>query len=319
MVEGGPTFVSEMVDLGGGVEFCIHQWNRELTDPEAIIVIYHGFLAHGLYPTVRYAAELLVSASPSSWKVISADFRGHGRTPEGLRGYLPDRTVLVQDAKNIAEYAMASSSNKDKEGRRRPKLFLLGSSMGGALALQVAQTFAPYDQIAGVILLAPMLKLEVDPWKQVLLSGLAWIIPTWKIIPSSSTDPGLQYRDESKRKECELDPYQKSTTTTTNQEHDDNNHDNNSKSIHVGSAWTCVSLAEHTATLFPHVQVAFFLAVAEEDVVVNNQGSFDLYQQSPSSDKTLQKYPALHGLLCEPSPLFDTIAKDITDWIRKRC
>jgi hypothetical protein len=56
-----------------------------------------------------------------------------------------------------------------------------------------------------------------------------------------------------------------------------------------------------------------------EDCVVNNEGDFKLYEQSPSTtDKTMKRYAALHGLLCEPSPLVDTIQNDILEWIRAR-
>ena len=40
------------------------------------------------------------------------------------------------------------------------KLFLVGSSMGGAIALLVAQRLQ--EQVTGVVLLAPMLKLNVS-------------------------------------------------------------------------------------------------------------------------------------------------------------
>jgi len=40
---------------------------------------------------------------------------------------------------------------------------------------------------------------------------------------------------------------------------------------------------------------------------------------SPSKDKTLKSYPALHGLLCEPAPLLGIIEDDLIQWLVKRC
>jgi hypothetical protein len=41
-------------------------------------------------------------------------------------------------------------------------------------------------------------------------------------------------------------------------------------------------------------------------------------EKAASSDKTMKRYPALHGLLCEPSPLVDTIESEIIEWMESR-
>jgi alpha-beta hydrolase superfamily lysophospholipase len=275
--------LSEKVKLGD-TELCFHFWNKT-NSPGSVVIIYHGFGAHGLYPTVRYAAELLAGASCT---VLAADMRGHGQSP-GLEGFIPSVDTLLDDACQVADYALTEFKPK--------KLFLLGSSMGGTIALQVAQRRP--ENIAGVLLLAPMLKLSVSSVEQTLLSCLATVVPEWKIIPSSSTNAEMQYRDEAKRQECENDRFT-----------------SKSKTIRVGSAYCCVFLAKSVD--FSKVEVPIFIGVADEDVVVDKQGSLDLFDQAPSTDKTIKRYAALHGLLCEPSPLFDEIAKNILDWIHDR-
>jgi acylglycerol lipase len=274
-------------------DFCVHVWKPDpgKDEPLAVVVIYHGFLAHGRYPTVLYAAECL---SLAGFMVVSADFRGHGKSP-GLRGCLPSREILIQDAMAIADYARGLAA-ADKA-----KCFLLGSSMGGTVALTVAQQMT--DKIAGVVLLAPMLKLSVNSASRNLLWTLSKVFPSWQIIPSSSTDAEKQYRDPEKRKACEED---KLTIKGS--------------SIRIGSASTCVELANCIQSDFDKVECPFLLMVADEDCVVDNQGDFDLYEKSPSTtDKTMKRYPALHGLLCEPSPLVDAIQGDMVQWIRERC
>jgi alpha-beta hydrolase superfamily lysophospholipase len=284
---------SETVSIRNA-NLCIHRWPTESSSssPRALAVVFHGFLAHGKYPTVRYAADRLAAAGLA---VISSDLRGHGRS-EGLPGYLeggPDGLVL--DAVAITEHAMSLHPNL--------KVFLVGSSMGGTIALAVAQELEKKKQmIAGVVLLAPMLKLSVSPMASSFLEALASIIPTWQIIPSSSTSADEQYRDPIKRTECEEDEFAVRGTT-----------------IRVASALTCVQLASRLQEKFAEIQIPLLIMVADQDVVVKNEGSLDLMEKAPSSDKTLKRYPALHGLLCEPKPLVDEIEQDMVDWIQARC
>jgi alpha-beta hydrolase superfamily lysophospholipase len=130
---------------------------------------------------------------------------------------------------------------------------------------------------------------------------LSYVVPTLQVIPSSATKAEMQYRDPQKRKECE------------------DSSDQSTSSIRIASASTCVELASAIQDEFPHVTTPYLLLVADEDCVVDNEGDFKLFEQSPSTtDKTMKRYPALHGLLCEPSPLVDTIQNDILEWMGQR-
>lgn len=283
--------VSEKVTLNGS-EFCIHTWKpQQAMASTKLVVIFHGFLAHGLYPTVRYAAELL----SKTCTVVAPDLSGHGQS-SGTPGHLPGRAQLLADAVALVEYALSSHSVSN--------CILLGSSMGGTIALSVAQELQERPKgkgtISGVALLAPMLRLKVGGVEKQLLKHLTYVLPNkWNLIPSASTDAKKQYRDETKRKACMDDPYSVSK-----------------KHISLGSAWTCVDLTEQLQ--FSSVECPILVMVADEDVVVDKQGSLDLYEQAPSIDKTLKRYPALHGLLCEPSPLVDKIHGDLIEWVHSK-
>ena len=54
----------------------------------------------------------------------------------------------------------------------------------------------------------------------------------------------------------------------------------------MGTANACVSLANHVE--FAKVEVPFWLGVANEDVVVDKQGCLDLYELSPSTNRTMK-------------------------------
>jgi alpha-beta hydrolase superfamily lysophospholipase len=170
--------------------------------------------------------------------------------------------------------------------------------MGGAIALSVAHSM---DSVAGVVLLAPMLKLNVSSLEHGALQFLAFFLATVPLIPSSATDASRQYRDERKRNECEAD-----TLTVSGSK------------LLVGSALACVDITLKIREKFFEISCPFFLMIADQDVVVKNQGSEDLFDKSPSTDKTKKHYPALHGLLCEPSPVFEEIKSDMLSWIKAR-
>lgn len=256
------------------------------------------FLAHGMYATVRYAAERLAA---EDYIVVAPDLPGHGRS-DGLKGYIASAQSLLDTGVDIAnhvrdKYATATVNNN---------FFLLGSSMGGTISLAVAQKLAAESAsssaVTGVVLLAPMLMLSVGSPARYVLSALAKIpgLSTAALIPSNSTSSKDQYRDPEKRKECDDD-----TLTVGGK-------------LRVGSASSCVEMAALIQEQFASIQVPFLLMVADEDVVVKNQGSFDLMEQSPSNDKIMKRYPALHGLLCEPKPLLDQIQDDMVVWVNDR-
>ena len=171
--------------------------------------------------------------------------------------------------------------------------------MGGSIALAVAQKLK--EQVTGVVLLGPMLKLNVSSIERVGLKGLAMLCPTLSLIPSSSTNSEKQYRDEVKRRECDLDPLTVSGSY-----------------LKPASALALVEITDRVQEQFESTNIPFLLMIADQDVVIKNEGSEELYMKSPSKDKTKKNYPALHGLLCEPTPLCDTIQKDMLDWINAR-
>lgn len=272
-------------------ECLVHHYKQD--HPKGLVIVYHGFLAHGNYPTVRYACELL---SKEQYAVVSVDMIGHGMS-EGLPGYLSSAKDVTNDGVAILNHAKTFYEGSDL------KIFLIGSSMGGCIALSVAQAVSTDQPIAGTVLLAPMLKLNVSSVERTLLQCLSVIVGSFALIPSSASDSSKQCRDPEKLKEIDNDPLCKATS---------------GKSLRVSSALACVDMTVDLQEQFSKITCPFLCMVADEDVVVKNEGCEDLFTKSISADKTKKHYPALHALLCETEPLLSEIHADILKWVSDR-
>ena len=146
--------------------------------PRAVIAVVHGIAEH----SGRYAF-LAAMANRQGIGVVSVDLRGHGRSP-GERSYVErfDDYLLDVDA-------LLTKAQEFAVGR---PLFLMGHSMGGAIALRwIAQRHQP---LAGVILSSAALKIGGDVPR--LLVALAPLLSRWlPHLRGSRLDPALISRD----------------------------------------------------------------------------------------------------------------------------
>lgn len=184
--------------LTRGIECASYKWIPEdVGNIRGVAVVYHGFGAHSRYPTVHYASSILVK---HGFVVYAMDLPGHGASP-GVRGLLTGVGDLIDDGIAIVNHAIADSSTI-KLNADLP-LFLIGSSMGGAIALSVANKMS--EKMNGVVMLAPMLSLNVGSAARMALGLLSMVVPQLPLIPSSATISERQYRDAERRAECDQD------------------------------------------------------------------------------------------------------------------
>ncbi len=146
--------------------------------PDAVVAVVHGIAEH----SGRYAF-LAERANQRGVGVVSVDLRGHGRSPgersyvERFDDYLLDVDVLLARTQELAA------------GRR---VFLMGHSMGGAIALRwLAQRRRP---VAGLILSSAALKIGGDVPR--LLVALAPLLSRWlPHLRGTRIDPATISRD----------------------------------------------------------------------------------------------------------------------------
>ncbi|WP_423378569.1 lysophospholipase [Burkholderia sp. LMG 32019] len=165
-----------------GLELASYRWpaGDGTAPPRATIALVHGLAEHA----GRYAA-LAGRLNAAGIDVLAIDLRGHGQSPgkrawvERFDGYLNDADALVAEA-----------------ARGNSPLFLMGHSMGGAVAALYAIERAPArgHALTGLVLSSPALApgRDVPRW---MLAVSRVISRVWPTFPAIKIDAALLSRD----------------------------------------------------------------------------------------------------------------------------
>jgi lysophospholipase len=144
------------------------------------LVMVHGFSAHcGLY------RHVVAAFAAHGIAVTQFDCRGHGRS-DGRRGHVDDFADYRDDLAAVVAWAR----------RQDPRLpwTLLGHSLGGAIALDFLLGEARLEKPAGLVLVAPWLKLRMKvPAPKRLAANIAA-----RVLPTLTMPNGLRAEDVSR-------------------------------------------------------------------------------------------------------------------------
>lgn len=168
-----------------GYRLPLHHWPAE-GEPQAIVLGIHGFNEHG--GTFQVLAEAL---APRGITLYAHDQRGFGTTAQ--RRLWPGHERLADDVTLLA----------DLLSKRHPEtpLYLVGHSMGGAVAILALNSDTP-PPVAGSVLIAPAVwSFEAMPWYQRL--GL-WLgvrlFPALSFTSSTVQRLGIEPTDDPEMK-----------------------------------------------------------------------------------------------------------------------
>lgn len=174
-----------------GLELASYRWPAGEGAPRATVALVHGLAEHA----GRYAA-LAARLNAAGIDVLAVDLRGHGQSPgkrawvERFDNYLDDADALVDEA-----------------ARGDAPLFLMGHSMGGAVAaLYAIERAAARDRtLAGLVLSSPALApgRDVPRW---MLAVSRVISRVWPTFPAIRIDPALLSRDPAVVEANRTDP-----------------------------------------------------------------------------------------------------------------
>ncbi|XP_044462180.1 caffeoylshikimate esterase-like [Mangifera indica] len=244
--------------------------------------------------TMESAAMLLVKAG---FAVYGIDYEGHGKSG-GLQGYVHNFDNLVEDC---CKHFTGMCEREDNKGKMR---YLLGESMGGAMALLLHRKKPDFWH--GAILVAPMCKIADEmrphPLMMSVLNMVTKLAPQWKLNQNQDI-VDVAFKEPQVRQQIRENKY-----------------------CYKGPAFlkTGYELARVSTDLekrLHEVTLPFLVLHGEDDKVIDKNVSQQLYKVAASQDKTLKLYPGMwHSLLYgEPQDNIDIVFKDIISWLDKRC
>ncbi|KAG0464712.1 hypothetical protein HPP92_018876 [Vanilla planifolia] len=232
----------------------------------------------------------------AGYAVYGMDYRGHGKS-SGLKGYIPDFDALVNDC---TKYYTSVSETTEFRGVKR---FLLGESMGGAVALLLHRKKPSYWD--GAVLVAPMCKIAEDvkppPLVIKFLEKLSEVVPKWKIVPSKDIID-CAFKNPDWRKEVRSNPYCYKGKPR------------------LQTAKELLMVSTYIENNIDQISLPFLVVHGGGDVVTDPSVSQALYDSAASTDKTFKLYPGMwHALTSAESPAnIDLVFSDIVAWLDER-
>ncbi|KAG7944049.1 hypothetical protein I3843_15G078100 [Carya illinoinensis] len=256
------------------------------------------FFCHGYGDTCTFFFEGIAKhIAASGYAVYALDHPGFGLS-EGLHGYIPSFDELAYNV--IENY----SKIKGRPELRGLRCFLLGQSMGGAVALKV-HLMEPHGW-NGIILVAPMCKIaeDVKPPAPVLkvLTLMSKVMPKAKLFPQKDLAE-LAFRELRKRKMAAYNVISYNEQTRLK---------------------TAVELLKVTSEIEKQVEKVsspLLILHGAADKVTDPLVSQFLYEKASAKDKTLKLYDdGYHCILeGEPDDRIFRVLNDIVSWLDSRC
>ncbi|XP_042377008.1 caffeoylshikimate esterase-like isoform X1 [Zingiber officinale] len=252
------------------------------------------FFCHGYGDTCTFFFEGIAKRiADAGYAVFAMDYPGFGLS-QGLHGYIPSFDGLVDQV--IEQYAIIRAMNRVKELNH----FLLGQSMGGAVALKVH--LKQPDAWDGVLLVAPMCKIaeEVTPPGPVLkaLSLMSYILPEAKLFPQKDLGD-LAFRDPMKRNTAEFN-----VISYCDQ-------------MRLRTAVELIKATHDIESQLDKVCSPLLILHGAADKVTDPKVSKFLYSKASTKDKTLKLYEeGYHAILeGEPDERIASVIQDIISWL----
>ncbi len=254
----------------------------ESQNPVGGVVLAHGLGEHsGRHEPL---ARFLFSKGFSFWAI---DHRGHGKSG-GKQGHVASFDQYIMDLQIVVELAR-------QELGKEKKLFLIGHSMGGLIAINFAIGFGKL--IDGLVVSSPALGMTVKvPFLKEKLGKFM-----------SNILPGLTLSNE-------LDKEKISHDREVVMEYD------NDPLVHdkVSARWFTEFMAsmEKANNRAGKIDVPVLMQVAGDDYLVNAPASKEFFSKLSVKDKTLHFYDGLyHEVYNEKREDREKVLNDLVAWL----
>ena len=247
---------TDLFQTSDGLSLYTQTWLPE--SPKALVILSHGYAEHsGRYEHFAfYLAE-------KGFAVYALDHRGHGRS-EGERVNVRVFGEYVSDLSRFIETIRQQQPNL--------KRFLLGHSMGGAIAAQMVIEHP--HQVDGLMLSAPYLINAVKvPAALLAVSGIvAKILPG---LPTIKLDVSAISRDAAIVQKYKTDPlvYNGGTKARFGTE--------------------LLAAGNYVLTRASGIKLPVLIMHGTADRIADSTGSQQLFKSLSSKDKTLKMFEGL--------------------------
>ncbi len=271
--------VADFFEGAGGVRIFRQSW-RSTHGARATLVIHHGLKSHS-----EHYRDFALRLVARGFAVYALDMRGHGRSA-GPRGTLDDFDDLVGDLDALVTHARTQEANAP--------IFVAGHSVGGAVVTLYALERKPH--IAGLILLAPAIRVDRMPFEAGATSVAAALLPNFKALDVPDT---YFSRDPAVVADMARDPL-----------------------VHhePGPARTVSALLAALTRIWSaadELNVPLLALHGTGDLATDPRGSAELVRRCRHPDRKLLLYRGLyHDLIREPER--DQVMTDIENWLEER-
>lgn len=268
-----------------GANFLYRRWDAQpsAASPKAVFLLVHGLGAHSA--RWNFLAGYFAGRGYASYAL---ELRGFGRTPERPRGHIASFRIWDRDILELRETI----------GRDFPEksVFLLGESMGGLLAFNLACLHP--GRFAGQILIAPSFKNGMKfPFGAYLrLVAFLLVRPTLMVdVPFTSE---MVTRDPEYLKVMNASPDE----------------------LRVASLKCLFNFLPDQARswkLAKKLEVPALFLIPGIDHLVDERANRKMFEKIGLADKTLIEYPEmLHALSIDIGR--ERVFQDILDWVAPR-
>ena len=264
-------------------------WQRWLPEGEVqrVLVFQHGIGEH----SGRYQ-PLIDAFAETGTAFYAADARGHGRT-EGPRGGVTQFDLLSSDLGDLIQLARSE--------HQLQRVFLLGHSMGGAIALDYALRPGGQSNLRGLILSSPAIEVPASFSNRVLKRAASML---------AKVAPGAVLSTMLRQAHISHDPH-----TITAYRSDPLVHGKAS----VAMGHTLFQIHQRFYAEAGRLTIPVYLFHGTADRITAPEGSQRLFDQLTTQDKTLKLYEGLyHETMNELPDDRQRVLDDLVEWVTAR-
>ena len=268
-----------------GTDFLFRRWDaaKPAAPPKAVFLLVHGLGAHSA--RWDFWAGYFTGRGYACYAI---ELRGFGRTPERPRGHVDSFKVWDRDI-----LALREMIGRDFPGK---KVFLVGESMGGLLAYDVAGRNP--EAFAGAVIMSPAfkngMKFPLSAWVKVAL-----VTP---FSPESMIE--LPFTSEMTTRDPEYAAVMNASPDEL-------------RTASLKLMFGFLPVQARAGRVASRYTVPTLFLIPGIDHLIDERGSRKMFKKIAAADKTLIEYPEMfHALYIDRDR--ERVFRDVLDWVDKR-